>query len=186
MQAIDWSLQYIYKNPDLDEDLYSCIIQELDNESLNVRLNIFYLIAQLCKTEKYRNWVAQDLPTILDKVVPETKVGYVNLGATRRVLTELDFMNDEIREWLNQREIDCKNAEDSELSKEEILRRMDDDRERSKQYKENIWAIDPKVDEFDLLWDKTTTGINSIDRLKMKEANNISKATLKEPSYMYP
>lgn len=82
---------------------------------------------------------------------------------------------------------------------------MDDDRERvswvssfvgdiflltfnsqSKQYKENIWAIDPKVDEFDLLWDKTTTGINSIDRLKMKEANNISKATLKEPSYMYP
>lgn len=75
-------------------------------ESLNVRLNIFYLIAQLCKTEKYRNWVAQDLPTILDKVVPETKVGYVNLGATRRVLTELDFMNDEIREWLNQREID--------------------------------------------------------------------------------
>jgi hypothetical protein len=42
------------------------------------------------------------------------------------------------------------------------------------------------VDEFDLLWDKTTTGINSIDRLKMKEVNNISKATLKEPSYMYP
>lgn len=30
-QAIDWSLQYIYQNPDLDEDLYSCILQELDN-----------------------------------------------------------------------------------------------------------------------------------------------------------
>lgn len=75
-------------------------------ESLNVRLNIFYLIVQLCKTEKYKNWVSQDLPTILDKVVPETKVGCVNLNYTRNELNKLGLMNDEIKEWLNQREID--------------------------------------------------------------------------------
>jgi CTD kinase subunit gamma len=65
------------------------------------------------------------------------------------------------------------------MTKEEILKRMDDDRERSKRPKENIWAVDYEgslYNEFEALWD--IAEMTDLDYEQMKEDSEIAKASV--------
>lgn len=42
------------------------------------------------------------------------------------------------------------------INKRQIEQRIEEDRERHKRQRENIWAIKPEVNEFDRLWDETS------------------------------
>lgn len=201
--------QRIYK--DLSEDLYSCILEELDrNSSLSTRLNILYFIESLCiqgirnsELSRYVAWVNRDLKTIIDKVVPDGQLGLINFNYSMQILNNIrqnQLLKDEyvknalqllhdkmVAVQLNgstttSTSTSTNTSTDSKIkpmTKEEILKRMDDDRERSKRPKENIWAVDYEgslYNEFGALWD--IAEMTDLDYEQMKEDSEIAKASV--------
>ncbi|ODQ65327.1 hypothetical protein NADFUDRAFT_51921 [Nadsonia fulvescens var. elongata DSM 6958] len=111
-QAISFMLKY----PDLQDDLYSCVLEELEKptSSLNLRLNIMFMLESLVNhvlgalasasvsnsssfrqgqqyvAERYIKWINRDLPNMVQYAVPETYVGMVNLEPVRTFLSLLE------------------------------------------------------------------------------------------------
>lgn len=144
---------FAIKNPDLEEDLYSCILEELEGADTNMRANIFFFIETLCDLASrtpevhYVQMISRDIKTIVDLVVAKSRA---NTASAARVLDSLRDAGhissaeaQEVHALLAQRVQDPEENSESKkaLSTEEILRRMEEDRERQKILRENIWAI---------------------------------------------
>ena len=82
---------YALKYRDMDEDLHSCILENLERNNINNRANIMYFLGVFCEMalkEDYRNWVdmiARDMPRIVNAVA----VSGANVKVVRRVTTEM-------------------------------------------------------------------------------------------------
>ncbi|KAH7348927.1 CTD kinase subunit gamma CTK3-domain-containing protein [Rhexocercosporidium sp. MPI-PUGE-AT-0058] len=199
--------QYALKYRDLDEDLHSCILEQLERSgnSMNNRANIMYFIEHLCDMAARENhydyirMMQRDILRMVDAVAPEDGSGAANVKVVRKVLQALQTKSfllaqtvSEIEELLKERDtlpdniglsspIDpstplapsssskSKMSAPQRLDKKQIETRIEEDRERHKRLRENIWAI-PKAapgnsfngglpgvgDEFDKLWDETS------------------------------
>ncbi|CAL3961872.1 unnamed protein product [Diplocarpon coronariae] len=185
--------QYALKFRDLDEDLHSCILEQLERNgnSMNNRANIMYFIEHLCDMAARENhydyirMMQRDILRIVDAVAPEHGAGAANVKVVRRVLQALQTKSflleqtvSEIEELLRERDtlpdtdVDMdldsnatsrgKSNAAPKLEKKQVEQRIEEDRERHKRLRENIWAI-PKMgsagvteDEFDKLWDETS------------------------------
>ncbi|KAH0614680.1 uncharacterized protein H6S33_000316 [Morchella sextelata] len=206
--------QFALRNRELDEDLFSVILEQLQSEecTMNTRVNMLYFIEVLCdmsmKTE-YRGYVKmiqRDLIQIVDTVVPNDPEGAANVGTVRKILQSLgdkgvveNSMMQEVGEMLSEREAEHKAAiaspagsiyddDDEEPGGEGrgpatkrkfddaiIQQRMEEDRERHKRLRENIWAVGyPEWEghnpEFEKAWDQTSD-LNSDDYEIMREEN---------------
>lgn len=82
---------YALKYRDMDEDLHSCILENLERNNINNRANIMYFLGVFCEMalkEDYRNWVdmiARDMPRIVNAVA----VSGANVKVVRRVTSEM-------------------------------------------------------------------------------------------------
>lgn len=82
---------YALKYRDMDEDLHSCILENLERNNINNRANIMYFLGVFCEMalkENYRNWVemiARDMPRIVNAVA----VSGANVKVVRRVTGEM-------------------------------------------------------------------------------------------------
>ena len=82
---------YALKYRDMDEDLHSCILENLERNNINNRANIMYFLGVFCEMalkEGYRNWVdmiARDMPRIVNAVA----VSGANVKVVRRVTTDM-------------------------------------------------------------------------------------------------
>ncbi|ORY98565.1 CTD kinase subunit gamma CTK3-domain-containing protein [Syncephalastrum racemosum] len=175
-QSIHKVATYAVRHRQLSEDLYSCLLEELEQASINARLNIIYVLdaifaaSQKVHYSGYNDLTRRDLPRILAAVVPDDPKGLVNIANTRKILN-----NWRRREYFNSTEIDkaekpllekesrtrpLKRPRDDDASgftKDDILRRMEEDRERHKRFREEIWIrpVDEKPEaEFEQLWDR--------------------------------
>jgi CTD kinase subunit gamma len=237
-EANENAAKFLVKVSDLSEDLYSCVLEELDKSAFNVRLNIFYFLETvLCdcnvpQIRDFQQWIARDMDIIYDKVVPATRLGLVNFSASGMVLSVINDKIDEptrlrLKELIHKREellererssapesiptvrepdvslIDASLTGDDnnnnnntlgrsqitdsrgrtnggDISREEVLRRMDEDRERSKRLKESLWAIDYKTNElaeFDKMW-STIGPLMELDFEQMREDNEIAQGSI--------
>ncbi|KAK9479730.1 CTD kinase subunit gamma CTK3-domain-containing protein [Lipomyces japonicus] len=178
IQSATKCAQFALRYQDLSEDLYSCIIEELDKTSLNARINMLFFLETLCEYStrsgftEYVDMVRRDLWEIFDKVVPEAKGALANVNLARKVLNTLksksiidDSKLAELETLLKEREVLVSRVEFQpkqevpSFSREEILKRMDEDRERHKRTRENIWVIpagDVIQTEFEDAWEKTS------------------------------
>ncbi|KAK0118512.1 hypothetical protein ONS95_007403 [Cadophora gregata] len=202
--------QYALKYRDLDEDLHSCILEQLERagNSMNNRANIMYFIEHLCDMAARENhydyirMMQRDILRMVDAVAPEDGSGAANVKVVRKVLQALQTKSfllaqtvSEIEELLKERDTLPDNiglsspldpstplppsstskgrigGAPQRLDKKQIETRIEEDRERHKRLRENIWAI-PKVlqgnsfnggvaggagpDEFDKLWEETS------------------------------
>merc|ERR1711939_1112995 len=83
---------YAVKYREQDEDLHSCILEQLDASNINLRANIMFFLDYLCDISKregctgYINSVTRDLPRIVDLVAPGTKAGAMNIKVVLKVL----------------------------------------------------------------------------------------------------
>ncbi|MCJ1368855.1 hypothetical protein MMC20_000062 [Loxospora ochrophaea] len=83
---------YALKYRDMDEDLHSCILEQLDRNSMNNRANIMYFIEHLCdmaQREGHLNFVRmmqKDILIVVDAVAPSDGSGAANVKVVRRVL----------------------------------------------------------------------------------------------------
>ncbi|RFU29978.1 hypothetical protein B7463_g6348, partial [Scytalidium lignicola] len=191
--------QYALKYRDMDEDLHSCILEQVEKNSMNNRANIMYFIEHLCDMaskeghQDYVRMMQRDILRVVEAVAPEDGSGAANVKVVRKVLQGLQQKNFllaqtvlEIEEFLRERDTLPDHAglssplqQDVEmggmsvpvpqtsksakvngvrtLDKKQIEQRIEEDRERHKRLRENIWAAPQDIDaEFDKLWDETS------------------------------
>ncbi|KAF3916096.1 hypothetical protein ABW20_dc0107278 [Dactylellina cionopaga] len=108
---------FALKHKDLDEDLHSCILEQLETSSMNNRVNLLYFIEHLLEmsvsksVSNYIPMIQSEFRTIVDCVSPPDQSGLQNIASTRKVLTKIKdqkLMNpeiyDELMESLDERE----------------------------------------------------------------------------------
>ncbi|GAA5801224.1 CTD kinase subunit gamma CTK3-domain-containing protein [Helicostylum pulchrum] len=172
-QAIQKVANYAMRHKNLSEDLYSCIIEVLEQASYNARLNIIYVLDAIFSASqkaRYTSYIEQtrpDLPRIIHAVVAGGPKGVLNIPNTQKILNN----------WKRKGYFEEKDLEEAEkpllehdssliptqtnaeaFSKEDILRRMEEDRERHKRLREEIWIRPPeesKDSEFEEFWNST-------------------------------
>ncbi|QSL64740.1 hypothetical protein MERGE_002042 [Pneumocystis wakefieldiae] len=185
--------QFALRHKDLDEDLYNCVLEELELSSLNARLNIMYFLETLCDysykngCSSYISMIRKDIGKIVRAVAPPGPQGAANVSAVIENLKNKAYINDqdflEIESSLSKRDYkDPTTIENKAIfSKEEIFRRIEEDRERHKLLRENIWVIpDGDTDiniELENAWE-TTSSLDEYDFEFMEEENMKAAMTL--------
>lgn len=84
---------YALKHREMDEDLHSCILEQLerDTNTMNNKANIMYFIEVLCEASsreghmEYVRMVQRDVLRVVDSVAPEDGSGRQNVGVVRTV-----------------------------------------------------------------------------------------------------
>ena len=86
---------FALKNREMDEDLHSCILEQLERNSMNNRANIMYFIETLCEMARKENamefvrMMQRDIMRVVDAVVPVDGGGAANVKVVRKVLQAL-------------------------------------------------------------------------------------------------
>ncbi|KAK2756748.1 hypothetical protein FQN54_005194 [Arachnomyces sp. PD_36] len=87
---------YALKYRDMDEDLHSCILEQLEKKNnMNNRANIMYFIEHLCDMATKENhlefvrMIQRDILAVVDAVAPADGSGAANVKHVRRVLNGL-------------------------------------------------------------------------------------------------
>ncbi|ORX92051.1 CTD kinase subunit gamma CTK3-domain-containing protein [Clohesyomyces aquaticus] len=87
---------YALKNREQDEDLHSCILEQLELNNTNTRANILYFLEALCDLSQKEGYMAyvrmlqRDILRIIDVVVPGDGSGAANVKVVRRVIRGLE------------------------------------------------------------------------------------------------
>ncbi|KAF3393835.1 CTD kinase subunit gamma [Penicillium rolfsii] len=186
---------YALKHRDWDEDLHSCILEQLERASINnmnCRANIMFFIEQLCEMATkedhldYVRMIQRDILRIVDAVVPPDGSGAANVKHVRRVLGNLQ--NKEILTTDSVTEIDAalrdrdthpehynigEDGARDETShgirpdKRQIEQRIEEDRERNKRERESFWIMPEKDLEE---WEQVLHNVSEIDSDDFSEA----------------
>ncbi|KAF2423709.1 hypothetical protein EJ08DRAFT_682094 [Tothia fuscella] len=193
---------YALRYKDQDEDLHSCILEQLENSNINLRANIMYFIEHLCDAAKreghldYVRNVERDLGRICDLVAPGERGGATNIKVVRKVLQNLQNKSllqqsscSKVESAFTSREITAlsklskslpptttsttamdidppSQATTSkpdgihELDEKDVEQRMEEDRERHKRTREDMWAVDPE-EELELLYESGRGGLTA-------------------------
>ncbi|CAE6491713.1 unnamed protein product [Rhizoctonia solani] len=153
------------------EDLWDCVMEECQKGSLNTRMNILHLLDNLCETAllyqsgattpssqaPYIEYVTRDLEKIVEYVVPNSRDGLINFQSarqileswqTKRVLDPIAVSN--VLENLEAKktslkEIPATRSNTSAAERDEIFKRIEEDRERHKLLRQRRWNVPTRV-----------------------------------------
>ncbi|WVW84275.1 hypothetical protein I302_106305 [Kwoniella bestiolae CBS 10118] len=142
------------------EDLWECIVEQCGKGSLNTRINILYFLDTLLEASlplgpadaPYPQLVTNNLQDIVGKVVPDNREGVLNLRSAKQILESWRLRRvidhdvvEQALKFLEGRthgdDASNKRSHEQAFSKSEILRRMEEDRERHKRLRERIWIL---------------------------------------------
>ncbi|KAG8952748.1 hypothetical protein FRC04_003671 [Tulasnella sp. 424] len=139
------------------DDLWDCVLEECQKGSLNMRINILYCLDSLCEASmhyqspissgqsrssaptSYVEYVSRDLDKIVQLVILES-------WRTKRVLDsavieEVVRTLDGRSESLHEKAASEQPTTSTEFTREEILRRFEEDRERHKLLRQKRWVL---------------------------------------------
>ena len=146
--------EFMYKNYHYFEELFNVVLEELNELSPVKRLNLFFLVDCLLKDCKrfrfdgYTKLIINHARDVIDLTLDITRVdNKAKVGAPMNafaVLKALEY-------WANQKVIDDQKLEKIKallnakmakvtLNKEQIWRRMEEDRDRQKKAREDRWS----------------------------------------------
>lgn len=175
---------YALKNREMDEDLHSCILEQLERTNMNTRANIMFFIENLCEMAVkdsagdgrgidgsamgYVRMLQRDILRVVECVVGEEGA---NVRVVRKVLKTLEARGILLAETVGELEAVLK-AREGEMSmgaspksgagnvkmdKRQIEHRIEEDRERHKRLRESIWAVSGEAeDEMERLWEEAS------------------------------
>ncbi|TYJ53026.1 hypothetical protein B9479_006356 [Cryptococcus floricola] len=142
------------------EDLWECIIEQTGKGTLNTRINVFYFLDSLLAESialgpsetPYQELVTKNLQQLIDNVVPDTTSGILNLKSTKQILESWRLRRviepgvvEGVLEVMEGRKYETvpnnKRNHEHAFSRNEIVRRMEEDRERHKRLRERIWIL---------------------------------------------
>ncbi|KAM0753783.1 hypothetical protein T439DRAFT_322675 [Meredithblackwellia eburnea MCA 4105] len=150
--------------PKCGDDIWDCLIEECATSNLNAKINLLYFLDALLdndpklgagpsQQQPYRDLVRKDLRSIVDQVVPQTREGILNYMSTIQVLRswktrrllDAELLDSILQDLEARRELlhNAKPGSDStsKFSRNDIIRRIEDDRERHKRLRERIWVL---------------------------------------------
>ncbi|KAF2794633.1 hypothetical protein K505DRAFT_241720 [Melanomma pulvis-pyrius CBS 109.77] len=162
---------FALKNREMDEDLHSCILEQLERNSVNNRANIMYFIEHLCDLAsregavEFVRMMQRDILRVVEAVCPGDGSGATNVRVVRKVLQALQTKAlllpetvTELEAVLSARDIaprTVRNGTSGRLDKRQITERIEEDRERHKRMRESIWAVPGEDDaEMEKLWEE--------------------------------
>ncbi|GAA5838455.1 hypothetical protein JCM9279_003248 [Rhodotorula babjevae] len=153
------------------EDIWDCYLDEVSSATLNARVNLLFLLDSLLDKEgprlasarppathsgthtSYRELVERDLDKVVKLVVPDSREGVLNWMSTAQVLRswktrrllDADIL-DQVSAELEERKARLHSGSSdsspfANFSRNDILRRIEDDRERHKRLKERRWVL---------------------------------------------
>lgn len=189
-------VQFLRDNSDLINDLFRCILEELAKVSINQRVNILYFLAFVAATPSqrlasFKTLISQNISDIVNRAVPPNIPGIVNAEHAFAVLDSLvasktvdtvtaELTKEQIRTKRQVARTNYQHASTPDpkatapMTREAILRRMEDDRERYKKAKERHTAVDPEDPvEFQEYWG-VLGPLNDLDYERMAEQNEIA------------
>ncbi|KAJ1967265.1 hypothetical protein IWQ62_001970 [Dispira parvispora] len=181
LQSTHKPSHFAMKHVSLHEDLYQCILEQLDSVNVTSRMNLLGIIDAICTLSAKSNYsgylklIERDLPLIFTKVAPPGKEGDVNVASAKQILESWrrrgifrDSTNlQKVLTSFADRDVQATSeaTDSAEMRNSEILKRMEEDRERHKRTKEDIWGRLPNESEeaeFESAW-KTTSDLNEQD-----------------------
>jgi CTD kinase subunit gamma len=175
--SIQKAALYALKNRDMDEDLHSCILEQLERTNMNTRANIMFFIECLCEMAVkednagdgkgidgsamgYVRMLQRDILRVVECVVGEEGA---NVRVVRKVLQTLQTRGILMPETVSELEAVLKSREGDmpfgspgqmkngnatvKMDKRQIEQRIEEDRERHKRLRESIWAVPGEADE---------------------------------------
>jgi CTD kinase subunit gamma len=173
---------YALKNREMDEDLHSCIIEQLERTNMNTRANIMFFIECLCEMAVkdstggdgsamgYVRMLQRDILLVVECVVGEEGA---NVRVVRKVLQTLQARGILMQETVSELEAVLKSREGEmqfgspgtqkngsagvKMEKRQIEQRIEEDRERHKKLRESIWAVSGEAEEeMERLWEEAS------------------------------
>ncbi|CAG8538875.1 20924_t:CDS:2 [Cetraspora pellucida] len=163
-QTIQTCTTFALRHHKYYEDLYRCIMEVMENATIMTRMNLLYFLDSLCvksrKVEfnKYIEYIQRDLKKIVVDYVCERDDGCFNLVNTLKILSnwkEKSYFDISIIESTERVLLDWKKEPNYpsklKLSKHDILKRIEEDRERSKHLREDIWWVDKNIPDGEAL-----------------------------------
>ncbi|PWN22830.1 hypothetical protein BCV69DRAFT_98966 [Microstroma glucosiphilum] len=192
-------------------DLWDCILNECGKTNLSSRLNILFLLDFLFTDyssrysqkliNDFRRMASKDLLRLIDHVVPHDNLNGVKLnsGVTIQILSSwrlkrlfpqeqiadlLARLQERIADTLHSKGSSSNNGEEAglpTLSHSEILRRIEEDRERHKRIREKLWVLPPKS-FFDAVPDPSTSSSARQQQPRQGEWDRAAKRPRLDPS----
>jgi CTD kinase subunit gamma len=176
---------YALKNREMDEDLHSCILEQLERTNMNTRANIMFFIECLCEMAVkdsagdgrgidgsamgYVRMLQRDILRVVECVVGEEGA---NVRVVRKVLQTLQARSILMQETVTELEAVLKSREGEmpfgspgvkngaatvKMDKRQIEQRIEEDRERHKRLRESIWAVPGEAEEeLEKLWEEAS------------------------------
>jgi CTD kinase subunit gamma len=164
--SIHRACTFALENRGSSEAIYNCWLEVITNAKTTQSLLLFYLIDAIClastkaKANEYKDLVLRDLRSILDKVT-SCPGGSINIPNVLKVLKSWQdkhiFENKVAIADEEKRLSSIEVKVDSDLSRNDIMRRIEEDRERHKKDKEELWLRLRKNgsrSEFEYVWDR--------------------------------
>ncbi|KAJ2557474.1 hypothetical protein EV175_001322 [Coemansia sp. RSA 1933] len=196
--TIDRVSAFAVKNSTMADNLLDCITEKMEKLAVPPRLNILFVIdaiilsagrpsKQSDDTQGWMDLIRKDIVHLVKEVVPETPGGDGNVpqvrkivaGWRRRSLFDKKILGDVDKLLANR--ADAENGAESQMKHQEILRRIEEDRERHKRHKEDAWIRppnEPPVDELNAYWE-TTSDFNDADWFELTAENGEYHGDLK-------
>ncbi|WFC98110.1 hypothetical protein MYAM1_000833 [Malassezia yamatoensis] len=216
-RTVDFALKYAARCPD---DIWDCVMTECAKAPANTRINILFMLNAFLADDYetnptevavYRRLAVRDLPAIIDMVVPrDTWDAALNVTSTKQILqswnTKRIFDSNLLASLLRTSEERAASVRErahlgemrdtTPISRTDVLRRIEEDRERHKRLRENGWvlpamsflyalegsntqigslinndSIDVPILDFEQQWE-TTSDLNEDDHDYMREENS--------------
>ncbi|ORZ24269.1 CTD kinase subunit gamma CTK3-domain-containing protein [Absidia repens] len=184
-QSIQKTARFAIKHRPLSEDLYSCLLEEIEKTSLNTRLNILYVLDCILSMSRkiqfkgYTELIEPNVLRIINAVALSSSKGIVNVSSTRKLLLhwkEKKYFDTSTIEGAEKKIKEEQDNKANVFTKADILNRMEQDRERHKRLREEMWrrsAEESPDAEFEQLWQATDPFDSKSDGVEIMQQNKI-------------
>ncbi|KAJ2501714.1 hypothetical protein GGH96_001678 [Coemansia sp. RSA 1972] len=176
--TIDRVSSFALKNASLADDLFECINEKLTKMAIPPRLNILLMLDGILKQNTvWTSLIERNIVRMVAHTTPKDDPrGDANVVQTlklvdrwRRKHTFQKRVVDEMDEIL----VGRKSVGEGGMRHQDILKRIEEDRERHKRHKEDVWirkANEEPKEELDLYWD-TVSELNEADWMEIETEN---------------
>ncbi|KAJ2717117.1 hypothetical protein H4R19_000202 [Coemansia spiralis] len=186
--TIDRVSGFAIKHVGMADDLLECIAEKLDKLQVPPRLNIVLVVDRIVNSgssrsgtaaaaaaQTWRGLVVKDVERIVQSAIPETAGGDSNVPQVRKIVA--GWRRKEVFDRATMARIEKllearaggssagAGAADAGMKNQDILKRIEEDRERHKRHKEDAWirpAYEQPADELAAYWE-TASDFNDAD-----------------------
>ncbi|KAJ2276685.1 hypothetical protein J3F81_001276 [Coemansia sp. RSA 371] len=159
--TIDRVSSFALKNSSLADDLFECINEKLTKMPVPPRLNILLMLDGILKQNTpWTSLIERNVVRLVAHTTPKDDPrGDANVVQTRKLVDgwrRKHTFSQRILDEMDERLVGRKSMGEGGMRHQDILKRIEEDRERHKRHKEDVWirkANEEPQDELDLYWD---------------------------------